>query len=103
MGKFRSFRSMMLIRRQVWNPAGWAFKWGVLDYAGGGPIEVCSGVTGLAYSVWLGKRTGWGTSRLSFRPHNVSHVVIGTVFLWFGWLGKFPFVQRHALNLLVRG
>jgi ammonium transporter, Amt family len=34
----------------VWSANGWAFKWGVLDYAGGIPIEVASGTGGLAYS-----------------------------------------------------
>ncbi|GAA5833570.1 hypothetical protein JCM11251_003529 [Rhodosporidiobolus azoricus] len=71
----------------VWAPEGWAFKWGVLDYAGGGPVEICSGVTGLVYSLFLGKRRGWGTHILSFKPHNVSFVIQGTIFLWVGWLG----------------
>jgi hypothetical protein len=67
-------------------------------------------VTGLVYSIYIGKRRGWGTERLLFKPHNVSHVVrdttrpvllemaplalidccaqvIGTVFLWVGWIG----------------
>lgn len=63
----------------IWNPNGWAFQWGVLDYAGGVPVEVLSGTTGLVYSLFLGRRRGYGTDRLAFRPHNVSHVVIGTV------------------------
>ena len=71
----------------IWAPEGWAFKLGVLDYAGGGPIEICSGVTGLVYSLFLGKRRGFGTSILSFKPHNVSFVIQGTVLLWVGWLG----------------
>lgn len=40
----------------VWAPGGWAFKWGVLDYAGGGPVEIASGVGGLAYTLVLGRR-----------------------------------------------
>lgn len=71
----------------IWAPEGWAFKLGVLDYAGGGPIEICSGVTGLVYSLFLGKRRGFGTSILSFKPHNVSFVIQGTVLLWVGWIG----------------
>lgn len=54
----------------------------MLDYAGGGPIEICSGVTGLVYSIFLGKRRGFGTHILSFKPHNVSYVIQGTIFLW---------------------
>ncbi|GAA5908498.1 hypothetical protein JCM5296_004777 [Sporobolomyces johnsonii] len=76
-----------VIAHWVWSPNGWAFKWGVLDYAGGGPIEICSGVTGLVYSIFLGKRRGFGTHILSFKPHNVSFVIQGTIFLWVGWIG----------------
>lgn len=75
------------IAHWIWAPQGWAFKWGVLDYAGGGPVEICSGITGLVISYYLGKRRGYGTERLLFKPHNVSHIVLGTAFLWFGWLG----------------
>jgi ammonia channel protein AmtB len=34
----------------IWSANGWAFKWGVLDYAGGVPVEIASGIGGLAYS-----------------------------------------------------
>ena len=30
----------------------------------------------------LGKRRGHGTHELNYRPHNVTHIVTGTVFLW---------------------
>lgn len=89
----------------VWNPNGWGFKWGVLDYAGtffpvqsvyrsaessasctgGGPVEIGSGVSGLAYAWVLGRRSE--RELLNFRPHNVSLVYLGTAMLWFGWLG----------------
>lgn len=38
-------------------------------------------------SMMLGKRRGHGTHELNYRPHNVTHIVIGTVFLWVGWFG----------------
>lgn len=69
----------------VWNPNGWAFKWGALDYAGGGPVEIGSGMSALAYSWVLGRRQD--KMMLNFRPHNVSFITLGTVLLWFGWLG----------------
>ncbi|OBZ69802.1 Ammonium transporter 1 [Grifola frondosa] len=37
--------------------------------------------------VYLGKRRGYGTNRLAYKPHNTTYVVVGTVFLWFGWFG----------------
>ena len=69
----------------VWNGNGWAFEWGVFDYAGGGPVEIVSGMTGLAYSLVLGRRNE--KMMLNFRPHNVSLITLGTILLWFGWLG----------------
>ncbi|TLS28017.1 hypothetical protein PpBr36_00285 [Pyricularia pennisetigena] len=71
----------------TWNPAGWSFRMGGLDYAGGTPVHIASGAAALAYSMMLGPRRGHGTHELNFRPHNVAHIVIGTVFLWFGWFG----------------
>lgn len=71
----------------TWNPNGWVFKLGGLDFAGGTPVHISSGSTALAYSLMLGKRRGHGTHELNYRPHNVTHVVIGTVFLWVGWFG----------------
>jgi len=36
----------------------------------------------------LGKRSGYSdVSGLPYRPHNVTHIVLGTVFLWVGWFG----------------
>ncbi|KAJ5724930.1 hypothetical protein N7493_006658 [Penicillium malachiteum] len=69
----------------AWNVNGWAYKYGVMDYAGGGPVEIGSGFTALAYSMVLGRRQE--RMMLNFRPHNVSLILLGTVFLWFGWLG----------------
>ncbi|KAF8310263.1 ammonium transporter [Clavulina sp. PMI_390] len=69
----------------VWAPSGWALKWGVLDYAGGGPVELGSGIGGLAYALVLGRRKE--AQLVNFRPHNVSMICMGTFFLWVGWLG----------------
>ena len=71
----------------TWNPSGWVYKLGGLDFAGGTPVHISSGSAALAYSLMLGKRRGHGTHELNYRPHNVTHVVIGTVFLWVGWFG----------------
>jgi hypothetical protein len=71
----------------TWNPNGWVFKAGGLDFAGGTPVHISSGTAGLAISIYLGKRKGWGTERLAYKPHNSTYVVLGTVFLWFGWFG----------------
>ncbi|KAH8592396.1 ammonium transporter-like protein [Bisporella sp. PMI_857] len=71
----------------TWNASGWVYKMGGLDFAGGTPVHIVSGSAALAYSLMLGKRRGHGTHELNYRPHNVTHIVIGTVFLWVGWFG----------------
>ncbi len=58
---------------------------GVVDFAGGMAVEICSGASGLALAVVLGKRVGFG--RDPMRPHNLTLVMLGAGLLWFGWYG----------------
>ncbi|KAI1485360.1 ammonium transporter AmtB-like domain-containing protein [Biscogniauxia mediterranea] len=72
----------------TWNANGWSYQMGGLDFAGGTPVHISSGAAALAFSIMLGKRTGYAKSAgLPYRPHNVTHIVLGTVFLWVGWFG----------------
>jgi Amt family ammonium transporter len=71
----------------TWNSNGWSFILGGLDFAGGTPVHISSGSAALAISLYLGKRRGYGTERLAYKPHNTTYVILGTVFLWFGWFG----------------
>ncbi|KAF7310842.1 Ammonium transporter [Mycena chlorophos] len=71
----------------TWNPKGWSFMHGSYDFAGGTPVHISSGSAALAISIYLGKRRGYGTEALAYKPHNTSYVILGTVFLWFGWFG----------------
>ncbi|KAK0206714.1 ammonium transporter [Desarmillaria ectypa] len=71
----------------TWNSNGWSFVLGGLDFAGGTPVHISSGTAALAISVYLGKRRGYGTEALAYKPHNTTYVVLGTVFLWVGWFG----------------
>jgi Amt family ammonium transporter len=71
----------------TWNANGWSFIFGGLDFAGGTPVHINSGTAALAIAIYLGKRRGYGTERLAYKPHNTSFVILGTVFLWFGWFG----------------
>ncbi|KAF8137179.1 ammonium transporter AmtB-like domain-containing protein [Boletus edulis] len=71
----------------TWNPKGWSYILGGLDFAGGTPVHISSGTAALAISLYLGKRRGYGTERLAYKPHNTTYVILGTCFLWFGWFG----------------
>jgi len=71
----------------TWNSQGWVFNMGGLDFAGGSPVHISSGTASLAIAIYLGKRRGYGTERLAYKPHNTAFVILGTVFLWFGWFG----------------
>jgi Amt family ammonium transporter len=69
----------------VWQPNGWLFQMGALDFAGGTVVHVSSAAAALAAAILLGKRKGFG--RDSFHPHNLPLTVLGAGILWFGWFG----------------
>lgn len=70
----------------VWGPGGWiAHGLGALDFAGGLPVEITSGASGLALCLVLGPRLGF--KKDAMRPHNLPMVMLGAGLLWFGWFG----------------
>ena len=65
---------------------GWiANDLGALDFAGGTAVHINAGAAGLALSIILGKRVGFG--RVPMRPHSLPLVMLGAALLWFGWFG----------------
>jgi Amt family ammonium transporter len=68
----------------VWG-GGWLADHGVLDWAGGVPVEMCSGFSALAAAIAVGARKDYG--RQALLPHNVVYVLLGAGLLWFGWFG----------------
>jgi ammonium transporter len=65
---------------------GWmANGLGVIDFAGGTAVEICSGASALALALVLGRRIGFGKDPM--RPHNLTLVMLGAGLLWFGWFG----------------
>jgi len=69
----------------VWQPSGWLFKLGALDFAGGTVVHISSAAAALAAAVLLGKRKGLGSDAI--HPHNLPLTVLGAGILWFGWFG----------------
>jgi Amt family ammonium transporter len=82
----RSADRILLLACWTWNAAGWSFILGGLDYAGGSPVHISSGTASLAIAFYLGKRRGYGTQALAYKPHSTFFVILGTAFLWFGYV-----------------
>jgi ammonium transporter, Amt family len=68
----------------VWG-GGWLADRGVLDWAGGVPVEMASGFSAFAAAVVVGARKDFG--RLALLPHNSVYALLGAGLLWFGWFG----------------
>ena len=69
----------------VWQPNGWLYKLGALDFAGGTVVHISSAAGALAAAILLGRRKGFGKE--AFHPHNLPLTVLGAGILWFGWFG----------------
>ena len=69
----------------VWQPDGWAFKEGALDFAGGAVVHVNAGFAALAACLALKPRRGY--NEMLMRPHNLPFCLLGVGLLWFGWYG----------------
>ncbi len=78
----------------VWADTGFLNNIGVLDFAGGTPVHICSGATATALSVYLSRPLG--RSRKSstrnpahlvlHRPHNTMCQLLALVIIWGSWL-----------------
>src|SRR4051812_21964872 len=68
----------------VWG-GGWLADNGVLDFAGGVPVEMASGFSAFAAALVVGPRKDYG--RAALLPHNAVLVLLGAGLLWFGWFG----------------
>jgi Amt family ammonium transporter len=64
---------------------GWLADHGVIDFAGGVPVEMASGFSAFAAAMAVGARKDYG--RTAVLPHNAVYVLLGAGLLWFGWFG----------------
>ncbi|GAB6078912.1 ammonium transporter [Hydrogenobaculum acidophilum] len=69
------------IAHWVWDN-GFLAKMGVVDFAGGNPVEIASGFSALAGALAIRKR-----KNMALIPHNMVLVMLGLGLLWFGWFG----------------
>src|SRR6266567_2476173 len=65
--------------------AGWIFKKGAIDFAGGTVVHINAGIAGLVGALLIGKRTGYGKELMA--PHSLTMSMIGASLLWVGWFG----------------
>ncbi len=70
----------------VWNPGGWLFARGALDFAGGTVVHLASGASALAACIALGRRRAL-EHRDPILPNNLTTTLLGAGLLWVGWIG----------------
>lgn len=70
---------------EVMADAGFIFKKGALDFAGGTVVHINAGIAGLVGAILIGKRTGYGRELMA--PHSLTMTMIGAALLWVGWFG----------------
>lgn len=68
----------------VWHPAGFLFKMGILDYAGGTVVHINAGIAGLIAAIVIGRRHEKAVDQL---PYNLVFSLVGASLLWVGWIG----------------
>ena len=69
----------------VFSPAGWLFRRGALDFAGGTVVHINAGIAALVVVLVIGRRRGWPQHPMP--PHSLPLTLLGTGILWFGWFG----------------
>ena len=69
----------------VFSPAGWLFRRGALDFAGGTVVHINAGIAALVAVLVIGRRRGW--PKHPTPPHSLPLTLLGTGILWFGWFG----------------
>ncbi len=65
--------------------AGFLFKLGAIDFAGGTVVHINAGIAGLVGALIIGKRIGYGKELMA--PHSLTMTMIGASLLWVGWFG----------------
>ena len=68
------------LAHMVWHPKGLLYVWGYVDFAGGVPVEIASGVSAGVVSLFLGPCK-------TAAVFNAVAVTTGTAILLFGWFG----------------
>ncbi|XP_038073148.1 putative ammonium transporter 2 isoform X2 [Patiria miniata] len=71
----------------VWSEVGFLYKMGVVDVAGGGPVHIAGGVTGLVATLMLRPRHRRYKTSDPPPMGSPTNAILGMFMLWWGWLG----------------
>ena len=79
----------------VWNPQGWLWNMGYIDFAGSTAIHMVGGITAFIGAAILGPRIGKYSKDLktgkkisrAIPGHSITLGALGVFILWFGWYG----------------
>ncbi|XP_057308412.1 putative ammonium transporter 3 [Hydractinia symbiolongicarpus] len=74
----------------MWSSDGWLATNGAYDFAGSSVVHMSGGAAALVAAIILGPRRGrfdQSEEKRSFGMASPTNVVLGTFFLWWGWIG----------------
>ena len=75
----------------VWDSRGWLYIESVHDFAGSSVVHMSGGAAALAATLLLKPRHGKYKKSMGNKKHyrmsSPTNVVLGTFFLWWGWIG----------------
>ena len=72
----------------MWDATGWLTVLGAFDFAGSSVVHMSGGAAAFAACLILGPRHGrFGSNKDKFYMASPTNVILGTFFLWWGWIG----------------
>jgi Amt family ammonium transporter len=74
-----------VIAHWVFDPAGWIYRLGGRDFAGGAVVHLSAGVAAAVLVLLLRPRSA--PDAAAYQPSSVPVIVLGAGILWFGWFG----------------
>jgi Amt family ammonium transporter len=74
-----------IIAHWVFDSAGWIYRLGGRDFAGGAVVHISAGVAAAVLVLLLRPRAA--AAAAAYRPSSVPTVLLGAGILWFGWFG----------------
>jgi Amt family ammonium transporter len=74
-----------VIAHWVFDPAGWIYRLGGRDFAGGAVVHLSAGVAAAVLVLLLRPRTA--PDAAAYQPSSIPVIVLGAGILWFGWFG----------------